>query len=237
MYRAILPNLFTIGNLFCGFLAIHYILQDNFGPAAWLILLGAVLDKMDGLIARFMGKDSRFGIEFDSLVDICSFGVTPALMIYLNLSYPHSAWGLGLAFLYLLCGALRLARFNSMSLEDEKGDYYLGLPIPMAAICLTQYVASAENAWAATHTGALAVSLVLLLSLLMVSRFEYDSIPNFRATGLRDRFKQVYFLVSVILMLHPSTHDIFFLLLMIYILSGVYRWIVGLFSDEVTQHA
>ena len=235
MYRAILPNLFTIGNLFCGFLAIHYILQGSFGPATWLIVLGGVLDKMDGLIARFMGKDSRFGIEFDSLVDICTFGVAPALMVYL--SYQKSGWGLIIAFVYLLCGTLRLARFNALSLDDEKGDYYLGLPIPMAAICLTQYVAFAGDTWIGGHTDGLAAPLVLLLSLIMVSRFEYDPIPNFRASGLGGRFKQIYFLVSVTFMIHPSTQGLFFILLTVYVLSGVYRRIVGLFSDEITQHA
>ena len=235
MYRAVLPNLFTIGNLFCGFVAIHYILQGSFRPATWLILLGAVLDKMDGLIARYMGKDSRFGIEFDSLVDICTFGVGPALMIYL--SYLHTGWGLGIAFVYLLCGALRLAHFNTISQDDEKSDFYLGLPIPTAAICLTQYVAFTERTWMSTHTAALAVSLVLLLSLLMVSRLEYDSLPNFRATAFRDRFKQIYFIVSVTLMIHPSTQDFFFLLVMTYILSGIYRRVAGIFSNEVTQHA
>ena len=235
MYRAILPNLFTIGNLFCGFLAIHYILQGNFGSAAWLIVLGGVLDKMDGLIARFMGKDSRFGVEFDSLVDICTFGVAPALVFYL--SYPNSGWSLIIAFVYLLCGALRLARFNAFSLDHEKGDYYLGLPIPVAAICLTQFVVFSADSWIGGHTARLAAPLVLLLSLIMVSRFEYDPIPNFRASGLGGRLRQIYFLVSVTCMIIPSTQGIFFILITIYVLSGVYRSIVGLFSDEVTQHA
>ena len=235
MPRAILPNLFTIGNLGCGFLAIHYIVQGNFRPAAWLIVLGAVLDKMDGLIARLVGEDSRFGIEFDSLVDICTFGIGPALMIYL--SYLNSGWGLITAFLFLLCGTLRLARFNVLSLDDEKGKFYTGLPIPMAAICLTQYVAFAERSMAGAHSFPMAASIVLLLSLAMISRLEYDSIPSFRAASFWGRFKQVYFLVSVGFMLHPGTQDLFFLLILIYIFSGLYRRIVALFSDDVTQHA
>ena len=238
MYRAILPNLFTIGNLFCGFVAIHYILQGKMMPAAWLIVLGAVLDKMDGFVARLVGKDSAFGIEFDSLVDICTFGIGPALMIHL--SYLNTGWGLIIAFVYLLCGALRLARFNAASLKhasDEKGDYYMGLPIPMAAICLSQYVAFAERSFASPHTVPVAVSLVLLLSFIMVSRLEYDSMPNFRASSPRDRFKQIYFLGSAALMIHPRTQDHFFMLVMVYIFSGLYRRVMGVFRDEVTQHA
>ena len=238
MCRAILPNLFTIGNLFCGFVAIHYILQGKMIPAAWLILLGAALDKMDGFIARLVGKDSAFGIEFDSLVDICTFGIGPALMIYL--SYLNTGWGLIIAFVYLLCGALRLARFNTVShehMDDEKSDFYMGLPIPMAAICLTQYVAFAERSFASPHTVPLAVSLVLLLSFVMLSRFDYDTMPNFRANSPRDRLKQIYFLGLVTLMIHPRTQDYFFVLIMIYILIGLYRRVVSVFRDEVTQHA
>jgi CDP-diacylglycerol--serine O-phosphatidyltransferase len=236
MYKIVLPNLFTIGNLFCGFLALRYILQDNFIPASWLILLGAVLDKMDGKIARFVGRDSQFGIEFDSLVDVCTFGVVPALMIYY--SQLHSAWGLGLAFAYLLCGAVRLARFNTLSLNnEERGPFYLGLPIPMAAVCLTQYVAFTERTWESAHAAAMAALLVLLLSAVMVSRLPYDPLPNFRSSGFWDRFKQVYFIASVALIVHPSTQHFFFPMVMTYILSGIYRWIIGFHSDEVTQHA
>ena len=238
MSRAMLPNLFTIGNLFCGFVAIHYIVQGKMIPAAWLIVLGAVLDKMDGFIARLVGKDSTFGIEFDSLVDICTFGIGPALMIYL--SYLNTGWGLIIAFVYLLCGALRLARFNAASLQhvdEDKGDFYMGLPIPMAAICLTQYVAFAERSFATPHTVPVAVSLVLFLSFIMISRLEYDCMPNFRATSPRDRFKQIYFLGSVALMIHPRTQDYFFMLVMIYIVSGVYRRVMSVFRDQATQHA
>ena len=235
MYRAVLPNLLTIGNLFCGFLALHFIIQGKFPPAAWLIFAGAVLDKMDGLVARAIGHDSDFGIHFDSLVDVCTFGVAPALMIYR--SHLDSAWGMGLAFLFLLGGAFRLARFNSLSLSGDKGNFYLGLPIPTAAICLTQYVVFTERTWTSA-AGLPAALLVLLLSLLMISRLDYDSLPNFRSTSMGDRFKQLYFVVSIGFIVHPSTQGFFFLLVALYILSGVFRWFIGIFSsDEVTQHA
>ena len=90
MYRAVIPNLFTVGNLLCGFLALHYVILGNYRPAAWLIVLGAVLDKMDGKLARAFGKDSLFGIQFDSIVDVCTFGMVPAVMIYNK--HLHSPW-------------------------------------------------------------------------------------------------------------------------------------------------
>jgi CDP-diacylglycerol---serine O-phosphatidyltransferase len=227
-----LPHLLTISNLFCGFLALHYIFQQNFVPAAWLIVLGAAFDKMDGKVARAMGRDSRFGIEFDSIVDVCTFGVAPAAMIYH--SYLQSFWGLGLAFVYLLCGALRLARFNVISMNDEKGDFYLGLPIPMAAIALTQYVVFTERIWASHHTVPLAISIVVLLAGLMVSSFDYDSMPDFRGTGFGERFKQLYFIVGAGLVIY-NAEAFFFLLVMGYIASGIYRWGLNYFHEGMTQ--
>ena len=234
--RSALPHIFTLGNLLCGFMALSYIMEGKYVPAAWLVILGASLDTMDGRIARFMGQSSRFGIELDSLADVCTFGVVPAVMVYH--SVLHSTLGGLLAFVYLLCGTLRLARYNVMSHEGAKGDLFLGLPIPAAAVALSQYVVFTERAWETEHAGMLGVAMVLLLAFMMVSRIEYDPVPNFRSNALRDRFKQVYFLGAVALAIHPSTSkDFFFPVVVLYLLSGVYRWVVGTFSDEVTQHA
>lgn len=236
IYRAIVPSIFTVGNLFCGFLALRYVLDGRYVSAAWLIVLSAALDTMDGRIARFIGKDSKFGIEFDSLADVCTFGIVPALMVYHSLL--HSGWGVAIAFVFLLCGTLRLARYNLLSQDDAKGDLFQGLPIPAAAVALSQYVVFTERAWETSHAASLAVFLVLLLSGLMVSRVEYDSIPNFRATTFWGRFKQVYVVAAVALIIHPSTSKgFFFPLVVLYLLTGIYRWVAGIFSDEVTQHA
>jgi CDP-diacylglycerol--serine O-phosphatidyltransferase len=232
----LIPNLFTVGNLFCGFLALRYIVEGNYVPAAWLIVLASALDNMDGRLARYMGRDSRFGIEFDSLADVCTFGVVPAFMLYHSL--VPTGWGAALASVFLLCGALRLARFNVMSQDSGKGDSFTGLPIPSAAIALSQYIVFTEHSWATAHAAHLGVVLTLGLATLMVSRLEYDAMPSFRSGGLRDRCKQVFLVVAVALVVHPATSkDFFFPLALIYLLSGLYRWVAGLFSDEVTQHA
>ncbi len=232
----LIPNLFTVGNLFCGFLALRYIVEGNYLPAAWLIVLASALDNMDGRLARYMGRDSRFGIEFDSLADVCTFGVVPAFMLYHSL--VPTGWGAALASVFLLCGALRLARFNVISQDSGKGDSFTGLPIPSAAIALSQYIVFTEHSWATAHAAHLGVVLTLGLATLMVSRLEYDAMPSFRSGGLRDRCKQVFLVVAVALVVHPATSkDFFFPLALIYLLSGLYRWVAGLFSDEVTQHA
>jgi CDP-diacylglycerol---serine O-phosphatidyltransferase len=235
MNRTLIPNVLTTCNLFCGFVAIRYIVEGNFVPAAWLIVLGAVLDKMDGFLARTIGQDSSFGVEFDSLVDVCTFGVAPALMIYY--SHMESNWGLALAFVYLLFGAIRLARFNVLSQNsEERGEFYMGLPIPIAAIVLTQYVVFTQRTWDPTHSAPLAAALVVLLSFLMISRLGYDPMPNFRGTSFSARFKQFYFLGSISLTIY-SAEEFFFPLTLFYLSSGIYRWASGVFQNEVTQHA
>ncbi|MDA0334381.1 MAG: CDP-diacylglycerol--serine O-phosphatidyltransferase [bacterium] len=234
--RAIIPNLFTIGNLLCGFLALRYIAEGRYVPAAWLIVLGAALDNMDGRIARLMGRDSAFGIEFDSLADVCTFGVVPAFMLYHSLL--SSAWGATLAFVFLLGGAFRLARYNVMSHEGRKSDYFTGLPIPAAAIALSQFIVFTEHSWETAHAAQLGVMVTMFLTVLMVSRVEYDSMPSFRSGGLWDRCKQVFFIGAVALIVYPTTSkDFFFPLVLAYLVTGVGRAVAGMFSDEAPQHA
>src|SRR5947199_2798441 len=145
----LLPNLMTAGNLFCGFTATLKILEgallqstnadlasDRFHEAIWFVLGAFVFDFLDGRIARLGGHESPFGREFDSLADIVSFGLAPALMVYRVVlqEFPRACWII--AFIYLACGALRLARFNSaatMHNGAQHQDTFTGFPIPAAA--------------------------------------------------------------------------------------------------------
>src|SRR5205807_7335061 len=147
----LLPNLMTAGNLFCGFTATLKILEgallqasnpdaasDLFHAAIWFVLAAFVFDFLDGRLARLGGHESPFGREFDSLADIVSFGVAPALMVYRIVlqEFPRACWII--AFIYLACGALRLARFNTVSASaDTNGARaakdFTGFPIPAAA--------------------------------------------------------------------------------------------------------
>ena len=147
----LLPNLMTAGNLFCGFTATLKILEgallqasnpdaasDLFHTAIWFILGAFVFDFLDGRLARLGGHESPFGREFDSLADIVSFGLAPALMVYRVVlqEFPRACWII--AFIYLACGALRLARFNTAAANHETADAdgkknFTGFPIPAAA--------------------------------------------------------------------------------------------------------
>jgi CDP-diacylglycerol---serine O-phosphatidyltransferase len=180
---SILPSLFTIGNLFLGFWAVIKTLHGDYGGAAPLIGWAIVLDLLDGYIARLTGTTSEFGGELDSLADVISFGVAPAVMAY--------AWAFGTiervgwlaAFLFVVCGALRLARFNvQRNVVDSR--FFVGLPIPAAAAQVAAWV----NFWPEPLTtraeAAVALALVTVWAFLMVSTFRYRS---FKKLDLRSR--------------------------------------------------
>ena len=173
----VLPTLFTVGNLFCGYLSIWCSIRGTFEIASYLVIIAAVLDALDGRIARLTHSASEFGEEYDSLADLVSFGVAPAVLAY--------SWGLSdfgrlgwlVSFLFVVCGSMRLARFNIMThVVDKK--YFIGLPIPAGAATLSALVLATpeplvDRVW---MTGLLV--LTILLSYLMISTIRYRSFKD-----------------------------------------------------------
>ena len=151
---SLLPNLLTTLNLFAGCLAIIFAVDDalilaaykdvlGFGPfglSILFILLAMVFDMADGFVARITKTDSRFGIEYDSLADLISFGVAPAVIMYLSVLRTNGKWGIYFAAIYIVFGALRLARFNIKATDNPDKKYFQGMPIPAAAGVLVSYV-------------------------------------------------------------------------------------------------
>lgn len=183
MYVYALPNLFTSMNLVLGYLAILAAVDGRFERAAWAILLSAVFDTLDGRVARLTNTTSRFGVEYDSLCDLVSFGVAPSVLMYYAALKPFGRIGIVVAVVFSLCGALRLARFNVMA-EVLPKSYFQGLPIPMAAgaLCTAVFFAR-EFSVDIYHHPALLV-LTAALGLLMVSTFRF---PSFKDIHLRHR--------------------------------------------------
>ncbi|HSY18827.1 MAG TPA: CDP-diacylglycerol--serine O-phosphatidyltransferase [Candidatus Acidoferrales bacterium] len=201
-----LPNLFTAGNLFCGFVALTQIVEANLTPdinnhVNWMpikvalafILLACIFDLFDGRVARMGGHESPFGREFDSLADLVSFGVAPAFLVHrvvLHNALPDEYVELGwfIASIYLICGAFRLARFNCLSAMNlpGAGKDFLGFPIPSAAglvASLTLFIIKLkENDKDLGHWGWLLPSVLLFLSAMMVSEVKY---PSFKSLGFR----------------------------------------------------
>jgi CDP-diacylglycerol---serine O-phosphatidyltransferase len=173
----ILPTLFTVGNLFCGYLSVWCSIRGTFETAAILIIVAAVLDLLDGRIARLTNSASRFGAEYDSLADLVSFGVAPAVLAY--------SWGLAdfhrlgwmASFLFVVCGSMRLARFNIQTRVVDK-KYFIGLPIPAAAATISALVlATPERLVSQVWMTGLLV-LTVILSYLMISTLRYRSFKD-----------------------------------------------------------
>ena len=211
-----LPNLMTAGNLFCGFTATLKILEgalqqasnpdaaaDLFHTAVWLILGACIFDLLDGRLARLGGHESAFGREFDSLADIVSFGVAPALMVYRIVlqEFPRAGWII--ASIYLACGALRLARYNcvaasqpSTSAEETKN--FTGFPITAAAgmtASITLFMLwLAEGEHQLGRWRFVLPPLMLFLSFMMFSRFQY---PSFKAVNWKTKKSIPRFLIII----------------------------------------
>ncbi len=189
----VLPNLLTIVNMFFGFFAVIYSINGNFTWAAYAIVVAAVFDQLDGRVARMANATSKFGAELDSLCDLVSFGMAPALLLFLWSLEPFGRLGWLASFFFVACGALRLARFNVQSTSVEKA-YFQGLPIPMAAGIVASSVLAFEDLEldAARSWGVLAMTF--LLGFVMVSTFRYRS---FKDIDFRHRLPFRYLVIGV----------------------------------------
>jgi CDP-diacylglycerol--serine O-phosphatidyltransferase len=169
----ILPNLFTSASLFCGFFALLRTLQEDFYTAAIFILASGLLDGMDGKIARYTNTTSRFGVEYDSLADVIAFCVAPGILVYAWALEPFGRLGWLAAFLFVVCGALRLARFNLQSSTVESR-FFSGLPTPAAAgVIATGVLVFYEVGDTGVSRHLTVLIVTYLLAFLMVSTFKY----------------------------------------------------------------
>lgn len=135
----ILPNLFTASSIFVGVISIVEASQNNFILASWLILLALVFDGLDGRVARVTNTTSQFGVEFDSLADIISFGIAPAMLLYFYIGHNFGRFGILVSALYVIFGAIRLARFNISTAKTDP-NVFIGLPIPTAAVFISMWI-------------------------------------------------------------------------------------------------
>jgi CDP-diacylglycerol---serine O-phosphatidyltransferase len=207
-----LPNLLTAGNLFCGFLAITRIVEADLQPpyshikeALFYILLACIFDLFDGRVARMGGRESPFGREFDSLADVVSFGVAPAFLVHRVVlrdvfeNMPEIGWFI--ASLYLICGALRLARFNCLAAQPGNtggGNEFMGFPIPAAAGLVASLTLLLmwwdEQNFAKANWRFLLPGILMFLSFMMVSEVKY---PSFKKLDLRARRPFAKFVVFI----------------------------------------
>jgi CDP-diacylglycerol--serine O-phosphatidyltransferase len=254
----LLPNLMTAGNLFCGFAATLKIVQGAllqgsepeaaaalFHTAIWYILGACIFDLLDGRLARLGGQDSAFGREFDSLADIVSFGLAPALMVYriVLVDFPRAGWVV--AFVYLLCGGLRLARFNCIAAAGHTAGSdknFRGFPIPAAAgviASLTLFMLwwLGERDHDIGRWKWVLPPLMLFLSFMMFSGFSY---PSFKGLSWKTTRSAPRFLIIAVLLIFTVMNYEWMpaVLFLSYLLYGFIRpWISKAWRREIEEEA
>lgn len=235
----ILPNLFTSASLFAAFFSLILAADGKFEHASIAILMSAILDGLDGRVARLTGTESEFGVQFDSLADLVAFGVAPAFMIYQLALYPYKRLGIVVAFLFAACCALRLARFNVTAGTPGSSRFFTGLPAPAGGCALASFVlfvpklaVTVEPEFAyipqyiIDNISPISLVLTLLVGLLMVSQIRYAA---FKEMGFVKAHPFRYTVFAIVLFavvaIHPKSA--IFVLLYGYILSGlIYTFLI-----------
>jgi CDP-diacylglycerol--serine O-phosphatidyltransferase len=222
----ILPNLFTTGNLFCGFWAIISVFQENFYYAAIAILLASAFDILDGKVARLSGATSKFGVQYDSLADLVSFGIAPALLAFSWALRPYGKFGWLAAFLFVVCGALRLARFNVQSSSGE-AKYFKGLPIPaaasMIALTILLYFELIETGGV---KDIVILVMIYILAFLMVSSIRYFSFKELNLAK-RKPFSIFIFVILSMIVIAYQPIIVLFGFTLVYVFSGPVNMVIA----------
>jgi CDP-diacylglycerol--serine O-phosphatidyltransferase len=215
----LLPNVLTTANLFCGFYGIVAAINSDYRTAAIAILVSCLFDILDGKVARLTGSISRFGVEYDSLADLVAFGVAPALLVYLWALEPFGRLGWAAAFVFVACGALRLARFN-VQVDSVSKKHFVGLPIPGAAALVATTVLFFYGMGGSGPTKHfLLLAMTYILGFLMVSSIPYYSFKEFDRLQ-RMRFRTLFFMILLLSVIAARPTIMLFTLGLIYVSSG-----------------
>lgn len=230
----ILPNLFTTANMFFGFFSVVLSLQGDFIKAAYAIIGAAVFDALDGRVARLTQSTSKFGMEYDSLSDLVSFGMAPAILLYLWALKPFDRIGWLVAFLFLACGALRLARFNVQAASIEK-KYFQGLPIPMAAGIVASSVTALTDLGIPAERNVFLLGMTVLLGFVMVSNFRYRSFKELDIKKERKPFFMLIVGVCVLIFIAARPEVNLFFAFMTYAILGAVFGILSPARKKISQ--
>jgi len=238
-----LPNTFTALNMACGFAAILHGFHGEFYKACMFIILGAVFDMVDGRVARMTNTESAFGEQFDSMSDLVSFGVSPAIVYYFRFLNEAGRPGMVAAFFFILCGALRLARFNA-NIDKNKSDYFQGLPIPGGATAVVAMILVSLGIPEIIDFKPLTVGYLLFYAILMVSNIPFPSFK--KSEWAKKNKKQVLMVIFLILaslfvyeeVMIPVIITLYVVISLLYFLThrkkfeGIFEWHEEIDSEE-----
>ena len=217
----IIPNLFTAASAFTGVISILSSVKGDFQKAAIFILISLVFDGLDGRVARLTKTTSKFGAEFDSLADIVAFGVAPAILFYYSVGIHYGKVGSLLTAMYVVFGAIRLARFNVMVGISEPS-VFIGVPIPTAAVVLAMWIMMHERYLFFRNFDFIIVVGITILSLLMVSNIRY---PSFKKIDLEKQnfLKVLIYLIMVFSIVYIFPIESVTVIITIYLFYGFFR--------------
>ena len=226
LQSSFIPNIFTMLNLFSGFLAILQIFQSHFITAIMLIILAAVFDGLDGQVARLLHQESKFGLEFDSLADMVSFCAAPAILIYFLFTMELKLSGAIVSFFPLLFGGIRLARFN-IQMEGIKKRYFIGLPTPTSAMTIVSYVWFNYTVFGNYGEPKIALPMIIVLSFLMISNVRFPQFPQISFhLGMVRTIKSVVIILGIAVMAIFRGYVIF-PVISIVIITYLLMWAAG----------
>lgn len=215
----ILPNLFTSASLFCGFFSLLRTIQEDFYSAAIFIIVSGLLDGLDGKIARFTNTTSRFGVEYDSLADVIAFGVAPGMLVFTWALEPFGRMGWLAAFLFVVCGGLRLARFN-IQVNTVESRFFSGLPIPAAALLIATsilvFYKLGDTGVSRHFTILIATYILAFLMVSTVKYYGFKDIELFR----RKPFRWLVIAILLIIVIAYEPEYTLFALFLAYAVSG-----------------
>jgi CDP-diacylglycerol---serine O-phosphatidyltransferase len=220
----LLPNLLTLCALFAGFYAVIAGMAGNFNEAGWAILVAGICDGLDGRIARLTNTQSAFGAQFDSLSDMVSFGMAPALIMFSWAFHPLGQVGWAASFIYMSCAALRLARFNvQLGTVDKR--YFVGLSSPVAAgfVSFVPWVAFKHGIELTPMISYLAALLTVFAGLLMISNYKYFSFKELQFKGTVPYMVFVFTLVLLVV-IAQNPHEVLLAMSAIYAIAGPVGW-------------
>jgi len=210
----LLPSLLTMGNMFCGYACVVYAMRGEFETAAPFIGFAVVIDGLDGRIARMTGTTSAFGVEFDSLADIISFGIAPAILSFAWGLQPLGRLGWAAGFMFVACAAMRLARFNIQSASGGDKRYFVGMPSPAAAAIPAATVFAYPMGLYDYRAALPALAMVIVPAILMVSTIRFRSFKTLDSQG-RKPYTVLIFVAAGIMLI--ATHPRFMLVAIAYV--------------------
>jgi CDP-diacylglycerol--serine O-phosphatidyltransferase len=220
----LVPSSITLANLFCGYACVVHAMRSEFESAAVFIGIAIVLDMLDGAVARVTNTASAFGREFDSLADVISFGLAPAILSFAWGLWPLGRLGWAAGFVFVTAAAIRLARFNVQTLADRR--FFVGMPSPAAAGVIAATVFYFPSGPADTRDAAPVLAMMLAPAALMVSTIRYRS---FKSVDFNARRSPVNLLGMAVLIaaIVARPHEVLIVMAYVYLASGIISSIVG----------